>query len=338
MSPKAPKRIFMKYKKILFTGHSLSTFAPSIFKNLHYFADEVTMFDHYSPDMFAKIIGLIKNKLLYLKEFERKFNDYINYQFEKTVNKNQPNIIFLFKCKNIYPETLIKLRTKGFLVINWYPDYYDDWQWIKNHAQNYDFFFTPCMYVLSELKKIGIRSYYIPFATQTDKFFPTSQKIYQATFVGRFTRRRNILFKKVFDAGMLDIWGYHHWQKSHYNQRFHGEVTPIEALEIIRRSKITLNTLTGTDAVPIESVNYRVFEATGVGGFVLSWFHTPLEKFFRIGKEIEIFKTAGEAAEKTSYYLRNESIRNKIARAGWERTRKNHSYQVRLKQLFSFVK
>ncbi len=301
------------------------------------FANDVLMFDHYSPDVWSKFLGLLKNKIVDLRFVDKIINEYINTAFTTTVLKYQPNIIFLFKCKNIYPETIKKLRNKGFIIVNWYPDYYDDWQWIRTHAKNYDYFFTPCEYVLKKLKEIKVTAYYIPFASEPDTEYVTKPKKYQATFVGRFTARRSQLFKKVFDADLLDIWGYRHWQTSKFNSKYHGEITPSQTLEIIRNSKITLNTLTGTDDTPIMSVNYRVFEATGVGGFVLTSYHPPLEKFYKIGKEIEIFKSAEEALAKTRFYLKHDTLREKIARAGWERTKRDHTYLIRLRKLFSYI-
>ena len=77
--------------------------------------------------------------------------------------------------------------------------------------------------------------------------------------------------------------------------------------------------------------------ATGVGGVVLTLYNQTLEDFFEVGKEIEVFKTKEEALVKTKYYLQNDSIREKIARSGWKRTSINHTYQIRLRQMFSFI-
>ncbi len=328
----------MKYNKILFVGHSLSSFAPNILKNLGNFSSDVCMFDHYSPDFWAKILGLIRNKFMPKSMLELYIKEYINNSFMSCVQKYQPDLIFLFKGKNISSNTLRQLRSKGYVIINWYPDYYDDWSWISTHADNYDYFFTPCEFVQTQLKKIGITAFYVPFAAEPDLIYSILPKKYQVTFVGRYTERRNKLFKKVYRNKQLDIWGYYHWQKSAYKNVYHGELTPTQTLEIIRSSKITLNTLTGTDEVPIISVNYRVFEATGAGGFVLSSYHAPLEKFFRIGKEVDIFDSAEEASAKTKFYLKHDSLREKVARAGWERTKQDHTYQKRLQKLFSYIK
>ncbi|HCM37633.1 MAG: hypothetical protein UV61_C0002G0185 [Candidatus Gottesmanbacteria bacterium GW2011_GWB1_43_11] len=328
----------MSQTKILFVSHSLSAFTKPVFNNLQTLDFSVQLFDYYSPNIRSKILGLLKNVSSRHSDLEKLINASVNQDFINKAVRFKPKFILLFKAKNIYPETISNLRQKGFIVINWFPDYYDDWNWIRTHAANYDYFFTPCEYVQAQLKKLGVTSYYLPFAADADPTFRQTPKKYQATFVGRFTKRRNHFFQKVLTANLLDVWGYSHWVNSIYKSVYHGEITPQKTKEIIRQSKITLNTLTATDNVPIISVNYRMFEATGVGGFVLSWYNHPLEEFFKIGHEIEVFKTPDEALAKTKFYLKNESAREKIARAGWKRTTKDHTYLVRLRDLIKHLK
>ena len=308
----------MKYNKILFVGHSLSPFTPAILDNLRLLNYQVNFFDHYNPDLWSKLLGVINIKLLQKSgRFKKIITQYINTAFYRKTLQFNPDLILIFKGKELFPETIKQVRKKGYVVINWFPDFFDDWIWIKKNAANYDYFFTPCLYV--------------------QNFYTQTKKIYQATFVGRWTKRREILFKQILHAGLLDVWGYYHWNNTVYKSIYHGQIHPSKVANIIRASKITLNTVTCEKNISILSVNYRVFETTGVGGFILTWYNTPLEDFFNIGKEVEIFHTSDEALEKTRFYLKNDRAREKIAKAGLMKTIRQHTYQKRLQQLFSTI-
>lgn len=327
------------FNKILVVGHSTSPFAPAIVRGFNSLGYITNYFDHFKPNLQTQIFGAIKNIDLLPKDIiNNKITEIINDSLIKRAIKLGSDLVFLFKAKNISADSIKTLRKLGICVVNWYPDYYDDWEWIKKHAAGYDYFFTPCLYIQKKLSEIGIRSFYIPFAAEVDSQFYNLDKKYQVTFVGRYTKRRNILYKQLLKENILDIWGYSHWKNSIYKNKYHGQVSAETSKSIIRQSAITINTLTATDDVPIESINYRVFEATGVGGFVLTWYKYPLEECFSLGKEIEIFRSGEEALEKAKFYLSHDNVREKIARAGWKRTLTYHTYKIRIKQMLSFIK
>jgi spore maturation protein CgeB len=60
----------------------------------------------------------------------------------------------------------------------------------------------------------------------------------------------------------------------------------------------------------------RIFRIMGSGAFCLSQHYVGIEKDFEIGKHLDTFKDFNELIQKTSYYLRNEDERNKIADEG----------------------
>lgn len=87
-----------------------------------------------------------------------------------------------------------------------------------------------------------------------------------------------------------------------------------------------------------DDINYRTFETTGCGTFLLTNYTPNLEKLFEIGKEIVVYKDLNDLDDKVKYYLENEEEREVIAKAGYERSRKDHTYYQRAKTLIDIIK
>ena len=73
----------------------------------------------------------------------------------------------------------------------------------------------------------------------------------------------------------------------------------------------------------------RMFEATGVGTCLLTDAGTNINELFEVGKEVVVYSSVDEAGEKVRYLLDNEKERKDIARAGHQRTLKEHTFSNR---------
>ena len=98
-------------------------------------------------------------------------------------------------------------------------------------------------------------------------------------------------------------------------------------VEAINSYKIHFNCNISND------INYRTFETTGAGTLLLTNYTKSLEKLFDINNEIVVYRNYQELDEKVKYYLQNESERVKIQNAGFERSKKDHTYFERAKKL-----
>ena len=78
----------------------------------------------------------------------------------------------------------------------------------------------------------------------------------------------------------------------------------------------------------------RTFEVPACGGFLLTGDADNLRDYYVDGKEIVIFKNKADMAEKCKYYLAHEEERKAIAKAGYERTIKEHTYEQRFRDIF----
>lgn len=84
----------------------------------------------------------------------------------------------------------------------------------------------------------------------------------------------------------------------------------------------------------------RVFETTGRGGFLLMPYIKGIEDLFEIGKEIVTFKFGNfnDLKSKIDYYLEHDEEREKIRISGFERTKKDHTYQQRWIKILQDIK
>ena len=75
----------------------------------------------------------------------------------------------------------------------------------------------------------------------------------------------------------------------------------------------------------------RLFESTGRGGFTIFPYIKGIEDNFEIGKEIVTYKFGDfvDLKDKIDYYLIHDDEREKIRVAGFERTKKDHTYKSR---------
>jgi len=87
-----------------------------------------------------------------------------------------------------------------------------------------------------------------------------------------------------------------------------------------------------------DDINYRTFETCGCKTMLLTNYTPGLEKLFEIDKEIVVYRNLTELEEKVVYYLNNESERDSIAKAGYERVKKEHTYFQRALRLVEIIK
>ncbi len=84
----------------------------------------------------------------------------------------------------------------------------------------------------------------------------------------------------------------------------------------------------------------RPFQAVGTGALAVNEYCPELEDLFEIGKEIVTFEYGNveELRDKLAWYIKHDSERERIARAGYERGQKQHTFSARVRQIFELVR
>ena len=116
---------------------------------------------------------------------------------------------------------------------------------------------------------------------------------------------------------------------------FRGEVWGADMYQALRRSKITLNS--HIDMAGREAGNMRLFEATGVGAFLLTDFKDNLHTLFAPEHEVAAWRSVDECLAAIDRYLADEGARSAIAKAGQARTMAQHTYRHRVAEILALV-
>jgi hypothetical protein len=98
-------------------------------------------------------------------------------------------------------------------------------------------------------------------------------------------------------------------------------------LALLRTAPICLNMSNGDNET---GLNFRHFEITATGGFLLCFDQPDLGEFFDIGRECDVFTDEDELIQKIDYYLANPEQRMAVAQAGQQRTLEQHLISHRL--------
>lgn len=122
--------------------------------------------------------------------------------------------------------------------------------------------------------------------------------------------------------------------------KINDPLSDIEMLKVFNSSKLNLGFLEvyGSDNDSSQMLkrhlHLREFEVPMSGNLYMTSFSDELCEFYIPEKEIITFSNEFELVDKASYYLKNSTISDRIAKLGYERAIKCHTYQQRYKDLF----
>ncbi len=81
----------------------------------------------------------------------------------------------------------------------------------------------------------------------------------------------------------------------------------------------------------------RIFDILSSGGFCLTNYQSELTSCFTPGVHLDYFSSRDELKEKCAYYLAHEKERKEIAAEGLSEVKKNHTWNVRVGQMFQMI-
>jgi spore maturation protein CgeB len=161
------------------------------------------------------------------------------------------------------------------------------------------------------------------------------------SFVGSVSedhRQRIALLEAVARRHDLKMWGNIPPSlpaSSPLHGCFQGEVWGADMYQVLRRSRITLNS--HIDIAGREAGNMRLFEATGVGAFLLTDFKDNLHTLFEPDREVAVWRSIDDCLAAIDRLLGDAAARSSIAQAGQARTMSQHTYRHRAGEMLDLI-
>lgn len=135
---------------------------------------------------------------------------------------------------------------------------------------------------------------------------------------------------KLFGSGLQSLPA-----SSPLHRCYQGEVWGVEMYQALRASRVTLNS--HIDMAGREAGNARLFEATGVGAFLLTDFKDNLHTLFAPDREVVAWRTVEDCLAMIDRYLTDDAARLSIAKAGQARTFAAHTFRRRVEEILAYV-
>lgn len=210
--------------------------------------------------------------------------------------------------------------------------------------REYDVFVSSVPPVVSAVRKAGLPAQYLRlgFDPEVLDAVPDRELAHDISFVGS-------LFPGLHDSRVpflermcerfpgMRIWSGSVDQLppgSPIRDRYAGQAWGADMYRVVRASRLTLNR---HDDMFDSANNCRLFEATGCGTALVTDARSNLQELFDVGGEVLAYDDVDHCIELVERYLGDEQGRATIARAGQERTLREHTYERRMEELLELV-
>ena len=290
-----------------------------------------------------------------------------NEELLEIVTREKPDLFFAFMYTDeLDPSTLLQIKEKTTSVA-WFAD--DYWRFF-NYSKNWAAYFTQVVTTYSRAvdwyRDAGHANVILSqWGCNAAIYKPVDvPKNIDVSFVGQYKSGRGSVVRALKDIGVdISCFGFG-WPN--------GKVSQEQMMDIFSSSKISLN-LTDRKSIwdpsiiariffkksvnrivpdfhfidninawlhfPTQHTHARPFELAGCRAFVISGWSEDIGEYYEEGKEMVFYRNRRELVEKVQYYLApaHDAERDAIARAGYERTVREHTYQKRFEEIFKKI-
>ncbi|MBS1659715.1 MAG: glycosyltransferase [Bacteroidetes bacterium] len=290
------------------------------------------------------------NKLLFRLHLSNIYSR-INQTFKEQVESFRPDVIWIFKGMEIYPNSIKWAKAKGIRIVSYNPDnpfvFTGRGSGNRNVTRSiglYDLHFTYNLAIKRQLEEqYKARTALLPFGYDIDKELlaqlDKQPEINKACFLGNPDRQRAAFIGALAEAGVsMDIYG-RHWDKflNHPGITIHGPAYGDEMWKILKSYRIQLNLMRIHNE---DSHNMRTFEVPGIGGIMLAPDTTEHRLFFEEGKEVFLYREVLDCVEKIEYLQEMSAV--EVAAIRYKARKRSldsgYSYEDRAKQALGHIR
>lgn len=249
----------------------------------------------------------------------------------------RPDILYVQDMAGTPAELLQRFRNQGMLIVGQIACAVTT----QIPFELYDLIFSSFPHFVDAFRQHGLTAYYQPLAFEPKILEALANPSYaerdiECSFVGgisSFHQNGGMLLEKLSRETPIRIWGYGIQNApgtSAVARRHQGEAWGRAMFSLLNRSKITINR--HSEAASTNANNMRLFEATGCGALLITDYKDNLNELFEIGSEVVAYRSPEECVALVRYYLQHPEKAEKIARAGQQRTLREHSYGNRMRK------
>ncbi len=264
--------------------------------------------------------------------------DWIDEVLLAQIRDYRPDILYVQDVNNTSPELLGEARSfarviAGQIACPIAPE---------TNLQNYDLMISSFPHYVEYFRAQGLNSQYLRWAFEPrvlEKMENTEAG--GVVFVGGLSRQhqeRINLLEAIAAKQPLEFWGYGVESldaDSPLRKAYRGSAGGLKMYQLLRNAKIAINH--HINAAENFANNMRLYEASGVGTMVLTDYKQNLNGLFEVGKEVVAYRSFDECREMIAHYLSHEPERESIARAGQQRTLREHTYYHRMQELIDIL-
>ena len=287
---------------------------------------------------FLSALRRLGHRVSFFESFSREpYADFagLNRSLLKQVEKTSPDVVFCVLMQyEVWIETMRLIRKSGSLLVNWSTD--DSWKYpmfSRLIGTEWDLSVTTYPNAVGWYERDGIGTVYLSqWAANVETLtppLPAAACRYPVSFVGAAYGNRPAMVDALRCEGIDVACFGHGWPA--------GPVEAKQIFEIVRSSRISLNFSEGSQkglgGAGGRQIKARVFEVPGYGGCLLTEQAPDLERYFHVGEEILTFEGRDELVGAVKYLLARPEKRDAIARRGFERVSKQHTYDRRFDEL-----
>jgi hypothetical protein len=256
------------------------------------------------------------------------------------VESFQPDVIFICDLLYLPAEVHDRLKQKTRLLVGEMS--YPIPKGLDLRA--FDLILSAAPHYVDRLREAGFNAEFLRLAFEPSVLarLNNQAKTHGVVFVGSVSghhEQRVRVLEEVSRRVPLTCWGAYASDLP-LDSPLHGTLRPplwgYDMYRQLQRAKIALNI--HVDVAENYAGNMRLYESTGVGAMLVTDWKPNLHKLFELGKEVVAYRSPAECAELVEYFLSHDEEREEIARAGQERTLRDHTYAQRMRELSEILK
>lgn len=256
----------------------------------------------------------------------------------------EPDVIYSLNINLLDSKTVHQIKALGVFTVAQHASPIPP----KKFFSGYDHIFSAHPGQVSYFQQKSLSSSYLPLAFDVEQYrlvesegWPVRKR--EITFVGTFGRHQkntgplmSAVAKKFPTFDIFTLSGKAVLKKFGLLNNLRGNAWGRRMHEVFAESQIVINR-----HGPIArgySVNYRMFEATGMGALLITENSKNIGELFEPGKEALTYSSIDDLLTKIDFALANPDVLHKIAKAGQQKTLRNHTFANRAIEIQDFLK